>query len=203
MAHELPSSLVEERRFEVVGLSGSAPSSAPELEEEDEPDAPLVDPEEDEVVPELAPPSGGLELVAPLIVIVRLVKATLSSYCVLPLAAMPAIHSVIGPFLFGATNEKRYVPGLPGGGLTAATSPGASTGNGTSVFVPFVAVTPSLSAALNDVLGRPSPVTTTVTSPFSPAFNALGAVMSSVGASPDGVWQLVQVTTWPLYGLPL
>ena len=91
---------------------------------------------------------------------------------------------MIGPFLLGATNVNLYVPFAPfGGGATAATSPGVSTGKGISVFCPFAAFTPSLSAAFIDVRVR-VPLITIVTSAVSPAFIVEGTVMFSVGVAP-------------------
>ena len=67
-----------------------------------------------------------------------------------------------------------------GGGSTATTSSGVSSGNGTFVFEPAVTTTPSLNAASNDVRAR-VPATTSVTSFFDPAWTVVGIVSVIVG----------------------
>jgi hypothetical protein len=136
---------------------------------------PLEPPDEDVV------PASGVGFVPPVTVIVRVVFATPSFTLPAPLADIAATQSVIVPFVFGAVNENLYVPVAPaGGGSTATTSSGVSTGNGTFVFDPAVTTTPSLNAASKDVRTR-VPATTSVTSFFEPAWTVVGMVSVMVG----------------------
>lgn len=145
-----------------------------------EPDDDAV-PEDDAVPDEDAVPASGGAVVPPVTVMVRVVFTTASFAVPAPLADMAATHIVMLPFVFGAVNENLYVPVAPfGGGSTATTSSGVSTGNGTMLFCPAVTTMPSLNAALNDVRVR-VPLITIVTSFFEPACTVVGMVMFSVG----------------------
>lgn len=95
------------------------------------------------------------------------------------------------PLVLGATNENLYVPSAPlGGGVTATTSSGVSTGNGTSVFIPLIAFTgPPENAALNDVRAR-VPSTTIVTSFVDPACTVEGTVIVRFGTGVVAAWHV-------------
>ena len=90
-----------------------------------------------------------------------------------------------------------YVPVAPlGGGVTAETSSGVCAGNGTSVFIPFVAE-PAEKAAFIEVRARP-PLITIVISASWFAVIVAGAVMVAF-TPPPFAWQvLTQVWTTPL-----
>jgi hypothetical protein len=130
----------------------------------------------------LLPASAGAT--APVTMMLRSAFATPSPPVPAPLAAMPATHIVIGPFLSGAMNESLYVPVPPlGGGATERSSDGSEAGSFESVFIPFSVFTPSLNATFSAVRAL-VPATTSVTSFVLPACTLSGTVSVSVGAVP-------------------